>query len=44
MGVEDAIWEGVDQFRRVDELVDQVTTFYRSELLKDASRTEAVDA
>src|SRR6187551_3621998 len=26
------------------ELIDQVTTFYRSELLKDASRTEAVDA
>jgi peptide chain release factor 1 len=26
------------------ELFDTVTTFYRSELLKDASRTEAVDA
>jgi peptide chain release factor 1 len=26
------------------ELIDQVTTFYRSELLRDASRSEAVDA
>jgi peptide chain release factor 1 len=28
----------------LSELIDQVTTFYRSELLRDASRTEAVDA
>ena len=26
------------------ELIDQVTTYYRSELLRDASRSEAVDA
>jgi peptide chain release factor 1 len=28
----------------LNELIDQVTTFYRSELLRDASRSEAVDA